>query len=392
MSRPEKAPEPSMEEILASIRKIIAEEPIGSRPAPMPMPPAPEAGATSSSQFHADDRIEPAALPFPGRGGSEAPSYSVEDAFADLIEDAPSKIDQPSPTARSEAPRNEAGVQSSGSAPTNAEDDRPAWLFNRTNAVPAPQGGGAAPLPLTGGTALSALEILRQNARPDLAGPDSPKPDQPAAARPVAETRPADPRLPTPSATPSQGEIESPRPAPSRAALPDLDVSRVLGAGREPGSADTARAEAPRTVEAPKPAAPAAVEPAQRKPISALDTLAQGLAGGSGLAAAKPEPVLKVEPKVEIKPEPKRDPAPVAKAEPVAPVAKPAPAAEPAPAPATSAGVSPQMARTLEDTVADLLRPMLRDWLDTNMPRIVEKALRVELAANAKRDGSKTQG
>jgi len=26
--------------------------------------------------------------------------------------------------------------------------------------------------------------------------------------------------------------------------------------------------------------------------------------------------------------------------------------------------------------VADLLRPMLRDWLDTNMPRIVEKMAR----------------
>ncbi len=32
--------------------------------------------------------------------------------------------------------------------------------------------------------------------------------------------------------------------------------------------------------------------------------------------------------------------------------------------------------RTMEDTVAELLKPMLRDWLDTNMPRIVEKALR----------------
>jgi len=32
--------------------------------------------------------------------------------------------------------------------------------------------------------------------------------------------------------------------------------------------------------------------------------------------------------------------------------------------------------RTLEDSVADLLRPMLRDWLDTNMPRIVEKMAR----------------
>jgi cell pole-organizing protein PopZ len=40
--------------------------------------------------------------------------------------------------------------------------------------------------------------------------------------------------------------------------------------------------------------------------------------------------------------------------------------------------------RTLEDTVADLLRPMLRQWLDSNMPRIVEKALRVELAENVK--------
>jgi cell pole-organizing protein PopZ len=44
--------------------------------------------------------------------------------------------------------------------------------------------------------------------------------------------------------------------------------------------------------------------------------------------------------------------------------------------------------RSLEDTVADLLRPMLRDWLDANMPRIVEKALRVELAEGAKRPSS----
>ena len=41
--------------------------------------------------------------------------------------------------------------------------------------------------------------------------------------------------------------------------------------------------------------------------------------------------------------------------------------------------------RTMEDTVAELLRPMLRQWLDANMPRIVEKALRVELAESAKK-------
>ena len=32
-------------------------------------------------------------------------------------------------------------------------------------------------------------------------------------------------------------------------------------------------------------------------------------------------------------------------------------------------------ARTLEDAVADMLKPMLREWLDANMPRIIEKAM-----------------
>ena len=34
--------------------------------------------------------------------------------------------------------------------------------------------------------------------------------------------------------------------------------------------------------------------------------------------------------------------------------------------------------RTMEDTVAELLRPMLRSWLAENMPKIVERALRKE--------------
>jgi cell pole-organizing protein PopZ len=40
--------------------------------------------------------------------------------------------------------------------------------------------------------------------------------------------------------------------------------------------------------------------------------------------------------------------------------------------------------RTLEDTVADLLRPLLREWLENNMPRIVENALRIEVAESVK--------
>jgi cell pole-organizing protein PopZ len=37
------------------------------------------------------------------------------------------------------------------------------------------------------------------------------------------------------------------------------------------------------------------------------------------------------------------------------------------------------VARTIEDTVAELLRPMLKNWLAENMPKIVERALRKEL-------------
>ena len=59
---------------------------------------------------------------------------------------------------------------------------------------------------------------------------------------------------------------------------------------------------------------------------------------------------------------------------------------------ATSTPPAAEPVRTMEDTVAELLRPMLRQWLDQNMPRVVEKALRVELAASAqaKSDPSKT--
>jgi cell pole-organizing protein PopZ len=54
------------------------------------------------------------------------------------------------------------------------------------------------------------------------------------------------------------------------------------------------------------------------------------------------------------------------------------PGATAEPAPLNTALMLPLQSaasRTLEDTVADLLKPMLREWLDSNMPRIIEKAL-----------------
>lgn len=45
----------------------------------------------------------------------------------------------------------------------------------------------------------------------------------------------------------------------------------------------------------------------------------------------------------------------------------------------------------IEDTTADLLRPMLRQWLADNMPRMVEKALHIEVAESLK-TGKKPSG
>jgi uncharacterized protein len=36
-------------------------------------------------------------------------------------------------------------------------------------------------------------------------------------------------------------------------------------------------------------------------------------------------------------------------------------------------------ARTLEDLTREMLRPMLKSWLDANLPRIVERLVRAEI-------------
>ena len=70
------------------------------------------------------------------------------------------------------------------------------------------------------------------------------------------------------------------------------------------------------------------------------------------------------------------------------PVARPSPAvsATVAPArPANASGPTSASQRTMEETVVELLRPLLRQWLDANMPRILEKTLKAELADEAKK-------
>lgn len=52
----------------------------------------------------------------------------------------------------------------------------------------------------------------------------------------------------------------------------------------------------------------------------------------------------------------------------------------PSPTVSISSPLVPQPAATFEDAISTMLRPLLRDWLDDNMPRMVEKALKEEIA------------
>jgi uncharacterized protein len=96
----------------------------------------------------------------------------------------------------------------------------------------------------------------------------------------------------------------------------------------------------------------------------------------------------------EPEPEPEPEPAPEPPPPPPQPVLQAARSPEPEPealvSPATDASVSgafnllahtvlTQNARTLEDLVKEMLRPMLKSWLDDNLPAVVERLVRAEI-------------
>ena len=63
----------------------------------------------------------------------------------------------------------------------------------------------------------------------------------------------------------------------------------------------------------------------------------------------------------------------------------PLPAPVPVSAKTVSAPLGNAVAMTaIEERVVELLRPMIREWLDNNMPRMIERALSIELASSVK--------
>jgi uncharacterized protein len=201
--------------------------------------------------------------------------------------------------------------------------------------------------------------IRRIIADDDTAKPAKPEPPKPAAAAPV----PAPPPPPPPKAAP----------AAEPAAMSQDDIDAMLAGFDQP-----------------PPAAPAPPSPPPEPEADILD-LTEAMAA----PAPAPEPTFRTigtEPDVMFAEEPEPEPAPPraarAPSRPVQAVTQPA---EPPMLSATTTAavdaafnslaqtVLVHNARTLEDLIKEMLRPMLKSWLDDNLPNLVERLVRAEI-------------
>lgn len=466
--------EPSMDEILASIRKIIAEDPQGNVALPPP-PPGVEAGPGSLSA-RLNDVFGPTS---PGAPKPMAVRDPFEDDLGGLIVPSAAKPAVP------------AVVQAERHAPTITPDapvlpppsvTRPAPVPIATMAAPSPSSGttgilgnGAYPAATAAPSApvvIAAMPPTSSPAPPEgapsasalLSSPTvGPLAQDLGAATPGNRPLPVRPILPTAldvgraasadaaKASPSAIELSLfPAPAPK----PAGPVAPPAPSSDEPALASLRAVESkaaarPEIKPEPKPApvviastspvrAPVTVSQPVDEPAGALGATA-GTAGLPSLAAAPIAGASRREDQQAVAAEsaplrPEGKPVEAGKVEPVnsaedaaavSATAKTVPetpsassSTEEPKVSAASGGGQPQSAPSsvsvptatlepmpaqlpalvpshfpsdasgsalpaeFEEKAAELLRPMLRSWLDTNMPRIVEKALIRELAEN----------
>jgi cell pole-organizing protein PopZ len=151
--------------------------------------------------------------------------------------------------------------------------------------------------------------------------------------------------------------------------------------------------EAPARAEAPGPEAPAKAEAPARAEVSAPkpEASAKAEAPANADAPAKAEACAKPELQVQAPAQPEPVAAAMAKPEAPASIASAKPSAAPSQVAVqplaqaqfmgtAQAPVSAQNGGPLEAAVREMLRPLLVQWLNENMPRILENAIRDEIA------------
>jgi len=174
-------------------------------------------------------------------------------------------------------------------------------------------------------------------------------------------------------------------------------IRRIISEDDPPAEgAEAAPAATPDAEPAPAPQPVAFAQPAE---VQADDDEDEVLELTERVDAGAPAPQMESVGDLDVFPAAVPAPAPVAAAP--APRA-PAPAFEPdenlvSPPAATEAATAfaslsgaigmPRDGRVLEDVVRELLRPLMKQWLDDNLPRIVEAAVQTEVERIARRHG-----
>jgi len=184
----------------------------------------------------------------------------------------------------------------------------------------------------------------------------------------IADDDAAKPQKPEPVAPKPAAAAPPPPPVPEPAAMSQDDIDAMLSSFDQP---------------------PPAAEP-EPEPEPEPDVL--DLTEAMAVAEEESPPFRTIGPEADVmfaEPEPPPPPPPPRREAPRAP-APPAPPAEPIVSAATGAAVDAafhalahtvlvQNARTLEDLVKEMLRPMLKTWLDDNLPTMVERLVRAEI-------------
>lgn len=382
MSKPQLASEPSMEEILSSIRKMISDD----RPGPSPMPDQlgrMHFGEPARSSSPANNA--PVSPTQPG-GGHSSNFNSLADALkvATALSDQRRSLQQEIASVIEKGPRH---ADPLSEAPAPAADSNGPRLPNfpdwRSEAAAGQVDGKRELMSFDFGTLVPQRE--------DQSAKTAPAADaKPVAAQPSAEAEAPKAGAENAQSKPLQPG-EEPRVLPLRSTSgpngSTLNGTAAHAAGLSPNVAAFPRPAR----ETPKPTAEAAPAPVEKSPEKAakIETpvaadraaqhVAEAPAAKTDAASAHTEALLDAVVDM-VQQDPSKLSVFTSGASFISGVVdkamganKPV-VADKADAPSV-AGAPPKMDRA----AAELLRPMLRQWLAENMPRIVEDALRSEL-------------
>jgi uncharacterized protein len=373
--------QPSMEEILASIRRIIAEEPTAANPViDLHAKYRQKADDDDSNDFELPSIFRPAA-PAPERQplfGRLTDAIRSASTGTGTDQKAPRKSETEGSDSQD---RYRGALRESGTilALANGQGGLDGVASNGSHQTGEPEryrgalrdAGGAGSL----SSALSSLKLTRGaessplGARPDhepqhhaSAAPVSPAPAPVAAAAPVPQA----PVAPAPAS--ASGGVEDVR----RVMVPFRDMRMSRMATDAPAAPSSPAAEAS-ALDALLYSTPQASEPAPVHhafvpdfPAPPVQEVYQAPVPPPPQPQAFEESALSLDEmhRFAAVMEPQRPPPP--------------------PPPVAAAPSDSGAGAAIEDTTADLLRPMLRQWLSENMPRMVEKALSIELAESVK--------